>query len=93
MPIAVAKAARRSSRQAMRRSSWAPLASQASAWPAIHGAGEAEVEDADAAVVADEDVVGLEVAVDEAGGVGGGEAAAGLAGTRRGSRASCAGGA
>ena len=43
------------------------------------GAGEAEVEDADAAVVADHDVGGLEVAVDEAGGVGGGEALAGLA--------------
>jgi hypothetical protein len=41
-------------------------------------AGEAEVEDADAAVVADHDVVGLEVAVDEADGVGGGEAVAGL---------------
>ena len=39
--------------------------------------GEAEVGDDDAAVVADEDVVGLEVAVDEAGGLGGGEAAAG----------------
>jgi hypothetical protein len=43
------------------------------------GAGEAEVEDADAAVAGDEDVVGLEVAVDEAGVVGGGQAGAGLA--------------
>jgi hypothetical protein len=43
------------------------------------GAGEAEVEDADAAVVADHDVGGLEVAVDQAGRVGGGEALAGLA--------------
>jgi hypothetical protein len=42
-------------------------------------AGEAEVEDAGAlVVVADEHVVGLEVAVDEAAGVGGGEAPAGL---------------
>jgi hypothetical protein len=41
MPSAVAKAARRSSRQAMRRSSWAPLASQASAWPAGPGVGVA----------------------------------------------------
>jgi hypothetical protein len=40
-------------------------------------AGEAEVDDAGAAVVVDEDVVGLEVAVDEAGAVGGGEAVAG----------------
>jgi hypothetical protein len=49
-------------------------------------AGEAEVEDADAAVVADEHVVGLEVAVDDADGVGGGEALAGLANTARTSR-------
>jgi hypothetical protein len=41
--------------------------------------GEAEVDDADAAVVVDEHVVGLEVAVDEAVLVGGGEALAGLA--------------
>jgi hypothetical protein len=39
---------------------------------------EAEVEDADAAVVADQHVVGLEVAVDDADGVGGGEALTGL---------------
>ncbi len=38
---------------------------------------EPEVGHAHASVVADEDVVGLEVAVDDAGGVGGGEAAAG----------------
>ena len=42
-----------------------------------HGAGEAEVDHADPAVVADEHVVGLEVAVGDAGGVGGLEAAAG----------------
>jgi hypothetical protein len=39
---------------------------------------EAEVHDADAAVGADHDVVGLEVAVDEAGGVGGRDAAGGV---------------
>jgi hypothetical protein len=44
----------------------------------VVGAGEAEVGDADAAVVADEDVVGLDVAVDEAGPVGRGEALASL---------------
>jgi hypothetical protein len=46
------------------------------------GAGDAEVEDAgaeDAGLAGDEDVVGFEVAVDEAGAVGGGEALAGLA--------------
>jgi hypothetical protein len=43
----------------------------------LAGAGEAEVHDADAAVVADEHVAGLEVAVDHAGGVGGGESVAG----------------
>jgi hypothetical protein len=43
------------------------------------GEGEAEVDDADAAVAVDEHVVWLEVAVDEAGAVGGGEAATGLA--------------
>jgi hypothetical protein len=46
------------------------------------GAGDAEVEDAgaeDAGLDGDEDVVGFEVAVDEAGAVGGGEALAGLA--------------
>ena len=43
----------------------------------VVGAGEAEVEDADAAVLADEDVVGFEVAMDDADGVGGGEALAG----------------
>jgi hypothetical protein len=42
------------------------------------GAGEAEVEDADAAVLADHAVLRLEVAVDQAGLVGGGEAGAGL---------------
>jgi hypothetical protein len=42
------------------------------------GAREAEVEDADAAVAADEHVARLEVAVDDAGVVGGGEASAGL---------------
>ncbi len=42
------------------------------------GVAEAEVEDADAAVVADHRVARLEVAVDEAGGVRGGQAAAGL---------------
>ena len=41
-------------------------------------AGEAEVEDAGASVGADEHVVGLEVAVHEAGGVGGREALTGL---------------
>ena len=41
-------------------------------------AGDAEVGDADAVVVADQQVVGLDVAVDEAGGVGRHEAAAGL---------------
>jgi hypothetical protein len=45
----------------------------------VAAGGEAEVEDAGAAVGADEYVLGLEVAVDEAGGVGGGEASAGLA--------------
>ena len=45
---------------------------------AFAGAGEAEVEDADAAVVADDHVVGLEVAVHEADGVGRREAAPGL---------------
>ena len=44
---------------------------------AVLEAGEAEVGDADAAVVADEHVVGLEVAVDEAGLVGCGEARGG----------------
>ncbi len=39
---------------------------------------EAEVADPDASIVADEDVGGLEVAVDDAAGVGGGEAVAGL---------------
>jgi hypothetical protein len=42
-------------------------------------ADEAEVDEAGAAVVADQDVAGLEVAVDEADGVGGGEALADLA--------------
>jgi hypothetical protein len=44
----------------------------------LERASEAEVEDADAAVGADHHVVGLEVAVDEARVVGGGQAAAGL---------------
>jgi hypothetical protein len=42
------------------------------------GAGEAEVEDLDGALVGDEHVVGLEVAVDDAGAVGRLEAATGL---------------
>ncbi len=42
------------------------------------GAGEPEVDDADSAVVADQDVVRLDVAVDQAGGVRGGQPAAGL---------------
>jgi hypothetical protein len=46
---------------------------------AVLGEGEAEVDDAHAAVAVDEHVVGLEVAVDEAVLVGGGEALAGLA--------------
>jgi hypothetical protein len=44
----------------------------------LEGAREAEVEDAGAAVVADEDVVGLDVAMDDAGRVRGGQAGAGL---------------
>jgi hypothetical protein len=40
--------------------------------------GEAEVHDADAVVAVDHDVVGLEVAMDEAGGVGGGDPAGGV---------------
>ena len=51
---------------------------------------QAEVGDAHAAVVADQHVLGLEVAVDEPGGVRGGEAAAGLRGTRRAPRATAA---
>jgi hypothetical protein len=44
----------------------------------VFGAGEAEVDDADAAVGADEGVAGLEVAVDDAELVSLGEAAGGL---------------
>ena len=62
-------------------------------WPdeILDLARQAEVDDAHAAVGADEHVVGLEVAVHEAGGVRGGEAAAGVAHDARRPRATARG--
>ena len=61
---------------AARRGVASPPAGAATARSSPALAREAEVDDADLAVVRDHDVVGLEVAVDEPGGVRGGEAAA-----------------